>query len=184
MRQRWGQFFVSFYIFYIQGNFFTYISNYISWLLWARNENIQVEQTAPIMHWKNWWTLFYFWWTLKNTFTQPLCLLSSFNRVQLFGTPWTEARQAPLSMAFSRQEYWSGLPCPPPGALPHPGIKPGSPALQADSLPSEPPGKPLCLWGIISTCIVHRRNRKASKVKEFVEEHTAVISGVNENWGF
>ena len=50
--------------------------------------------------------------------------------------------QAPQSMRFSRQEYWSGLPCPPPGDLPDPGIEPMSPALQADSLPSEPPGKP------------------------------------------
>ena len=57
--------------------------------------------------------------------------------------PWTVASQAPLSLGFSRQEYWSGLPCPPPGDLPDPGTKPGSPALQADSLPSEPPGKPL-----------------------------------------
>jgi len=46
---------------------------------------------------------------------------------------------------FSRQEYWSGLPFPPPGDLPDPGIKPRSPALQADSLPSEPPGKPFCV---------------------------------------
>ena len=52
-------------------------------------------------------------------------------------TPWTVAHQAPLPMGFSRQEYWSALPCPPPGDLPDPGIKPGSPALQADSLPSE-----------------------------------------------
>ena len=43
---------------------------------------------------------------------------------------------------FSRQEYWSGLPCPPPGALPNPGIEPRSPTLQADSLPTEPPGRP------------------------------------------
>ena len=50
--------------------------------------------------------------------------------------------QAPLSMKFSRQEYWSGLPCPSPGDLPDPGIEPWSPALQADSLLSEPPGKP------------------------------------------
>ena len=57
-------------------------------------------------------------------------------------TPWTVAHQAPLSMGFSRQEYWSGLPCPPPGDLPHPRIEPKSPALQADSSPSEPPGKP------------------------------------------
>ena len=50
--------------------------------------------------------------------------------------------QAPLSMEFSRQEYWSGLPFPSPGDLPDPGIKAGSPTMQADSLPSEPPGKP------------------------------------------
>ena len=57
-------------------------------------------------------------------------------------TPQTVASQAPLSMAFSRQEYWSGQPFPSPGYLPNPGIKPRSPALQADSLLSEPPGKP------------------------------------------
>ena len=51
------------------------------------------------------------------------------------------ARQAPLSMGFSRQEHWSGLPFPSPGGLPDPGIEPSSPALQADALPSEPPGK-------------------------------------------
>ena len=52
-------------------------------------------------------------------------------------TPWTVARQAPPSMQFSRQEYWSGLPFPSPGDLPKPGIEPGSSALQADALPSE-----------------------------------------------
>ena len=52
-------------------------------------------------------------------------------------TPWIVALQAPLSMGFSRQEYWSGLPCPSPGDLPDPGIKPWSPALQAESLPTE-----------------------------------------------
>ena len=57
-------------------------------------------------------------------------------------TPWTVARQAPLSLGFSRKEYWSGLPFPSPGDLPHPGIEPGSPSLQVDSLPSEPSGKP------------------------------------------
>ena len=62
--------------------------------------------------------------------------------IQLFATPWTVVHQAPLSMGFSRQEYWSGLPFPSPGDLPNPGIKPRSPALQADSLPSVPPGKP------------------------------------------
>ena len=62
------------------------------------------------------------------------------SRVQLFATQWTVAYQATLSMGFSRQEYWSGLPFPSPGDLPDPGIEPGSPALQGDTLPSEPSG--------------------------------------------
>ena len=57
-------------------------------------------------------------------------------------TPWTVACQDPLSMEFSRQEYWSVLPFPSPGDLSNPGIEPESPMLQADSLPSEPQGKP------------------------------------------
>ena len=64
------------------------------------------------------------------------------SRVQLFGTPWTGAQQAPLSMGFSQQEYWSGSPFPSPGDLPDPGIEPRSPTLEADALTSEPPGKP------------------------------------------
>ena len=66
----------------------------------------------------------------------------SFSQVRLFVIPWTIACQAPMSMGFSRQECWSGLPFPSPGDLPDPGIKPRSPALQADTLPSETPGKP------------------------------------------
>ena len=65
----------------------------------------------------------------------------SLSRVQLFVIPWTVAYQAPPFMDFSRQEYWSGLPS--PGDLPNPRIKPRSPTLQVDALPSEPPGKPL-----------------------------------------
>ena len=64
--------------------------------------------------------------------------VKSLSRVRLFETPWTVAYQAPLSMGFSRQ----GLPFPFPGDPPNPGIEPGSPTLQADALPSEPPGKP------------------------------------------
>ena len=64
------------------------------------------------------------------------------SRDQLFVTTWTVACQVPLSMGFFRQEYWSGLPFPSPDDLPSPGIEARSPALQADSLPSEPPGKP------------------------------------------
>ena len=63
-------------------------------------------------------------------------------KVKLFVTPWTVAYQAPPSMGFSRQECWSGFPFPSPGDLPDPGIEPVSPTLQADTLLSEPPGKP------------------------------------------
>ena len=64
------------------------------------------------------------------------------SHVQFFVSPWTETHQAPLSMEFSRQEYW-WLPFPTPEDLPDPGMEPGSPALQADSLPFELPGKPI-----------------------------------------
>ena len=65
----------------------------------------------------------------------------SLSCVRLFVTPWTGAYQAPLSMRFFRQEYWSGLPFPSPGDLPDPGIEPRCPALESDTLTSEPPGK-------------------------------------------
>ena len=65
--------------------------------------------------------------------------MKSLSHVQLFATPWTVVHKAPLSLGFSRQEYWSGLPFPSPGDLPDPGIELGSPALQADALLSEPP---------------------------------------------
>ena len=78
---------------------------------------------------------------------EPACVLSRFSQVWLFATPWTVALQAPLSMGFSRQEYWGGLSCPPPGHLPNPGIEPAAPALQVDSLP-------LSHWGSPSGCLV------------------------------
>ena len=82
-----------------------------------------------------------------HTHTTPfphhfVCVSCSVSRVCLFAIPWTVAHQAPLPMEFSRQEYWSGWPFPSLRSLPNPGIKPASPALQADSLPAEPPGKP------------------------------------------
>ena len=128
------------------------------------------------------------WGCKESDMTEQLSMyqfssVQSLSRVQLFATPWTAARQAPLSvtnswsllklmsiesvmpsnhlilcrplllspsifpsirvplsMGLPRQEYWSGLPCPPPRDLPNPGIKPRSPTLQADSLPSEPSG--------------------------------------------
>ena len=68
--------------------------------------------------------------------------MKSLSRVRLFATLCTVAYKAPLSMEFSKQEYWSGLPFSSPGGLCDPGIEPGSPTLHADALPFEPPGKP------------------------------------------
>ena len=78
------------------------------------------------------------------------CVLGCFHPVRLFATPWAVARQAPLSVGFSRQECWSGLSCPPPGDLPHPGIKPTSHLLpwEAGSLPLAPSGK-LLTWTLL-----------------------------------
>ena len=75
---------------------------------------------------------------------QPVCacMLSHVSHVQLFAALQIVAHQSPLSIGFSRQEYWSGLPCPSPGHLAEPGIKPESPAFQAVFLSSEPPGSP------------------------------------------
>ena len=87
-------------------------------------------------------------------------MLIRFSHVQLFATTWTGAHQALLSMRFSRQEYWSRLSCPPPGDLPVLGIVPTSPAcpaLQADSLPIELPGKPHML------CLRARKKKKGLK---------------------
>ena len=78
----------------------------------------------------------------SNFFFFLMFIVKSLSRIRLFGTPWTVAYQALLSMGFSRQECWSGLPFPSPGDLPDPGIEPGSPASQADAQPSEPPGRP------------------------------------------
>ena len=79
------------------------------------------------------------WETSKDNESVKVKLLS---RVRLSATPWTAAHQAPPSTGFSRQEYWSGVPLPSLGDLSSPGIKPRSPALQAESLSSKPPGKP------------------------------------------
>ena len=78
-----------------------------------------------------------------NYFSLKKWKWKSLSHVQLFVTTWIAAHQAPLSMGFPRQEYWSGLTFSSPGNLPNPGIKPRSPALQEDSLPSGPSGKPL-----------------------------------------
>ena len=79
----------------------------------------------------------------KNTYYMPITYtrlkVKSLSRVRFFAIPWTVAHQAPPSMEFSRQEYWSGLPFPSPEDLPNSEIEPRSSALQVDALPSEPP---------------------------------------------
>ena len=87
--------------------------------------------------------------------------------VPLFATLWAVAHQASPSMVFSRQEYWSGLPFPSPGDLPNTGIEPQSPALEADALTSEPPGKPKG-----STKQLLELIDKFSKVIEYKSQHT------------
>ena len=74
-----------------------------------------------------------------------MCVLRCVSHVRFFATLWSISHQAPLTMRFSRQEYWCGMPCPPPGDHPNPGIKPVflmSSALAGGSLPQVPPGKP------------------------------------------
>ena len=83
--------------------------------------------------------------------------VKSLSSVRLFATLWTVAYQAPPSMGFSRQEYWSGVPFPSSGDLPNPEVKPGSLALQADSLPSEPPGNVGVCAGMRAMCRVPLR---------------------------
>ena len=112
--------------------------------------------------------------------------------VQLFATPWTVAHQAPLSMGFSRQEYWSGYPCPSPGDLPKSGIEPRSPALQGDALTSAPSGKPIwepkkrVLWdGLVNEGMVNMRpslkiatlpNKTSDSCR--ASPHSSVITGL------
>ena len=80
----------------------------------------------------------------RSKYSDPyVCVLSPFSRVRLFATLWTVHLQAPLSMGLSRQEYWGGLPRPPPGDLLDPGIEPAPPALAGESFTPAPPGKPL-----------------------------------------
>ena len=78
------------------------------------------------------------------------CVLGHFTRVRLFVTLWIVACQALLSMGFSRQNYWSGLPCPPPGDLPDTGVKPAplmSPALAGEFFTTSTTWEALCIWG-------------------------------------
>ena len=99
----------------------------------------------------------------KTYFTKPVLerkgrkKVKLLSRVRLFAIPWTVAHQDRLSIGFSRQEYWSGLPFSSPGDLPDPGIEPRSPTLQAEALTSEPPGKP-------PDNILQRKQQKTYKI--------------------
>ena len=92
------------------------------------------------------------------------------SRVQLFATPWTVAHQAPLSMGFPRQEYWSGLPWPSPGDLPHPGIKAISHALAGGFFTTEPAGKPNTYLVVLLKNIKAIKKEERKKVKGRTEE--------------
>ena len=106
-----------------------YMWNLEKWYTWtylqSRNRDISIENKLwiPREAGEAGWIR-----KLGVTYIHIMCVLSHFNHVQLFETLWTVALQAPLSMGFSRLEYWSGLPCPPPGDLSDPGIEPESPA--------------------------------------------------------
>ena len=118
------------------------LSQYTRFPLYFSNSLICLCEWMTCPLWSKWWALLCGFVVPWNDWTsEPVKLLSY---VWLFVIPWTVAYQAPLSMEFSRQDYWSGLPFPSLGDLPDPGIEPRSPTLQADALPSEPPGKP-CL---------------------------------------
>ena len=97
-----------------------------------KNHELQLSESIPREGWtqEDIWTVCF----LENLVDKSCLTLA---------IPWTVAHQAPLSMGFSRQEHWSGLPFPSPGDLPNPGVEPGSPALQADSLPTEIWGEPI-----------------------------------------
>ena len=102
--------------------------------------------------------------------------VKSLSRVRLFVTPWTVAHQAPPSMGFSRQEYWSGLPFPSPEDLPDPGIEPRSPALEADALTSEPPGKFLslshCHFGLLFPILTNPKGQGLKSI--WIGEHKEI----------
>ena len=113
-----------------------------------------------------WIRFFFFFFKLYFNQLSTVCcafVLSRFSHVWLLATPWTVAHRSPLPTGFSRQEYWSGLPCPPPGGLPNPGIKPASltsPVLsgrQAGSLPRAPTGKLLLniYWLVILSMLFY-----------------------------
>ena len=119
-----------------------------------------------------------------------VCVCQSLSCVRFFATPWTVAHQTPLSMKFCRQEHFCGLPCPSSGDLPSPGIEPGSPALQADSLPlPEPPGKQIYVnVGLLFLCVVtlpskvNLTKKKKKKLTCCVGLHVAIFSRTSSTY--
>ena len=111
-------------------------------------------------------------------YAQCVCVCSVTSVVSdSFVTLWTTACQAPLSMEFSRQEYWSGLPCPPPGDFSNPGIKPAAPALQVDSLPLSHQGSPCSTWRNIKNIVLHERSQ-SQKDTYYI---TAIMSRIGKS---
>ena len=119
-------------------------------------------------------------WAYWNCLSELCCICVRVKSHQLCPTLYDPmdyiACQAPLSMGFYRQEYWSGLPCPSPGDLPNPGFKPRSPALQVDSLPPEPPGKPQLINTVllihfkcwVNTCLKTKKGNIVFKGKQML----------------
>ena len=116
---------------------FRAVCTFEPYTLTSLNQLFQPKSDIWCISWLSPWKLFYV--SLLKQLSFNSIFMKSHSHVRLFVTSWTY--QAPPSMGFSRQEYWSGLPFPSPGDLPDLGIEPGSPALYADALPSEPPGK-------------------------------------------
>ena len=121
-----------------------FCSSYLksNWLIFCAQLGVWWGSGLILFSARKWLWKFNQWINIQNERSDSILKkVKSLSCVQLFATPWTVAYQALPSMGFSRQEYWSGLPFPSPEDLPDLGIEPRSPALQADALPSEPPGK-------------------------------------------
>ena len=123
--------------------------------VWNRRYTFQAREISLQSSHKN-VHFFVFFFFYHNIYTCVKVLALSL--VHLFATPWTVAHQAPLCMEFCRQEYWSGLPFPSPGYLPHSGIEPQSPALLGNSLLSEPPGNPIYTWYDLISLMLYLRS--------------------------
>ena len=125
---------------------------FVTYQCWSdmKNESKEIKTKIPnVTQWKTYVTEFRRYWVVCVVFDCGFICAQSFSHVQLSATPWKVARQTPLSMGFSRQEYWSGLPFPSPGVLSNPGNETASlasAALADGFFNAMPPGKPVLLW--------------------------------------